>query len=569
MTNLIRLSLLAALPICAASKFEVTPASFAPGKEYTITLADPGCSLSPKKPVFSNPLDKPLFGAHPSLKLQDGPASTDSCRFSFHLKVPESLKAQTIQLPLFRARKDEASELKPLELLDQVSFEIEGIVKGPIPPGVSEKGEVDIGYDVLPYRVTADNFGRRVAETYFAIQITVGNNSGYSLLLNSFFFRPKTLGNQPLAITPNTQYGAVRSTLEREQQVGRRAITVNIARGIIPMLSSAGALVDAGAAADFAAAAGMYGLAEKTFELVYPDKTVRQLIALDTRTFRDGMVLKNNDQKPILLFVHRELVMCAKKSNNCVASLTVSNSLTLSNRLPFATYFNPIDVKNLLGDLGLIGERIAFANRLVVTSIDETKVPVAPPATLFDVTGDLKIAQGSSGTIKASGLNLSSLAVSPPGGAKLAGITVEAAKLTTDGAAASISITVADDAEPKDYPIAVTAGGLTKAVLLTVASTKPTDLSVSPKSSTLANNAEAVITVTGKFLAGAKIEPMAEIEDVKFSAAPCDKTSCKITVKPALKFAATDSSKPLDLKLQIVKAGEKVPVDPVKLTVTK
>ena len=79
------------------------------------------------------------------------------------------------------------------------------------------------------------------------------------MLLSSLFFRPEIFegSHSNLALTPKTQYGAVRSTLEREQQVGRRSIAVNIARGVIPMLSKAGALVDSMAAADFAVATGM------------------------------------------------------------------------------------------------------------------------------------------------------------------------------------------------------------------------------------------------------------------------------------------------------------------------
>jgi len=270
------------------------------------------------------------------------------------------------------------------------------------------------------------------------------------MLLSSLFFKPHifTDPNSILAITPNSQYGAVRSTLEREQQVGRRAMAVNIARGVIPMLSTAGALVDFMAAADFAVATGMYGLSEKLFEIVYPDKTVRQLIALDTRTFRVGMLLKNNDQRPILFFIHRELVMCSLKGSKCLApKKSTTNPITL-DRLPYVKEFHPSLLKSKLGSLGLIGETVAFSNRLVVISKDESTIGVQPPATIYEIDSSKEIEQGDSATITISGINLASINVAAVGGALEKGITVSAPKLTSDKAVATIDVLIAEDTKP-------------------------------------------------------------------------------------------------------------------------
>ena len=48
---------------------------------------------------------------------------------------------------------------------------------------------VDIAWKVLPRRVTADNFGSRVAKLYFAVIAVVGNHSGYDLQVSSVLFQ--------------------------------------------------------------------------------------------------------------------------------------------------------------------------------------------------------------------------------------------------------------------------------------------------------------------------------------------------------------------------------------------
>ena len=542
----------------------VSPTNIVIGKEYSILVQDPACLKDPTKAVFKIKEAFPSFGLAPGLVFSDLTEGKDRCEFTYTLKVGNDAQMSTLKIPLYRSQEDNEKKILQKVFLEMVPFNVNSVQKGAIPPGVDSTGVVDVAYAILPYRVTADSFGRRLAETYFAVQATIGNSTGYSLLLTSLFFSPKVLQNisgetgiSPL--TPNTQYGMVRSTLEREQQVGRRAVSVNIARGIIPMLSTAGALVAQTAAADFAVATGMYGLTEKLFELIYPDKTVRQLVGLDTRAFRDGMVLKNNDQRPILFFIHREIVMCARKVQGCPTTDALTFSTADLLRLKYDKEFNPAAVKIMLGKLTIVGEAVTFSNRIVVTSIDESKVGVSPPATIYAVDPDKSLTQGDKGMIKLSGINLDTITVASSSDALANGITIGTPKVTSDKAAATIEVSIADEAKPGSYPLSLGAAGLARLVMLTITPATPEPKAPTPSPITIADNASQEIIVTGKYLVGATIHgaytpaPADPAKpELNFSDASCGKGSCKIIVKAKLSTAVT-APKDFVVKLVIKK----------------
>ncbi|MCX6611463.1 MAG: hypothetical protein NTW74_11505 [Acidobacteria bacterium] len=553
----ISLLLFSLIPLActAESPLRVTPSALAPGKEYSVLITDPACQLDANKAIFVDKTRFPLFGLSPGVKFSALTEGPNRCEFNFTAKVAADSNPGTIHIPLFSATlAADQKTFEAKEIIQQVAFDLNAVQKGPIPPGVDAKGEVDVAYDILPYRVTADNFGRRVAETYFAIQATIGNSTGYSLLLSSLFFRPKVFSNTVLALTPNTQYGAVRSTLEREQQVGRRAITVGVARGVIPMLGTAGSLVNATASAEYAVASGLYGLSEKVLEIVYPDKTVRQLVALDTRTFRDGMIIKNNDQKPILFFIHRSIVMCVRKETGCAATFE-TNVTSNAPRLNYVKEFNPVKVKELLGHLNLIGEQISFANRLVVTSVDESKVGVAPPPTMYEVNSPDPVKQGGNGQITVSGINLDTITVSPVGGALEKGITIGSPKLTGDKSLATIEVKIAEDAKPGTYPVSLAASGLARAVMIKVLAENTQIDSGLPEKLSMANESSTEINLKGKFLAGAKIKGSVDLSGVSLAEQACTKDACKIIVKAKITPFTGTAPKTGEIKLEIVKPG--------------
>ncbi|MDX2270268.1 MAG: hypothetical protein NW208_19355 [Bryobacter sp.] len=229
-------------------------------------------------------------------------------------------------------------------------------------PGGGQASGVDLAWKVLPFNAVQDAFGRRVADRYFAIEIHVGNNSGHDLLLSGFFFRPPKLDDgrtgHAQALEPNDPYSLVRSTIEREQQIGRRAMTMHIVRSFGPLLSLGGTLISGSAVtlAKYGSGVGIFSNGiEKGLDNAYPDQTLRQISRLDANSFQDNLVLRQNEPRRVLVFVGREAVQCPKgEKGNC------------DGMLPWTRQFVPGQVKERLGVLSLHGHQLAYTRRIRV-----------------------------------------------------------------------------------------------------------------------------------------------------------------------------------------------------------
>ena len=145
----------------------------------------------------------------------------------------------------------------------------------------------------------------------------MGNNSGYSLLVESIGFLAKGKDGKPKNVTPwpNDAYSITRSTIEREQQVGTRAIVLNSITGLAGVATGmSGFFVNETHLAQFGVFLGLTNPLVEGFRLIWPDKTVRHLVALDTRVFRGSTIIKNNESRSIFTFISREMVECKR---NC------------------------------------------------------------------------------------------------------------------------------------------------------------------------------------------------------------------------------------------------------------
>jgi hypothetical protein len=212
---------------------------------------------------------------------------------------------------------------------------------------------VDLAWKILPQRTVEDSFGRRVAGRFFAVEIHIGNNSGHDLLISGFYFRARGAdGVQPLE--PNDPYAMVRGVIERDQQVGRRALTMHAVRSFGPLLSLGGALISGSATtmAKYGASVGIFSNGiEKGLDAAYPDQTLRQIGRLDANSFQDHLVLRQNEPKRVLVFVSREAVQCPIR-------------LRCPDLMPWTQDFNPREVKRRLGVLSLHGHELAYSRRI-------------------------------------------------------------------------------------------------------------------------------------------------------------------------------------------------------------
>ena len=144
------------------------------------------------------------------------------------------------------------------KLIGTGKISVLAVALGAIPPGIAPK--VDVMWGIFPAKLCSDSFGRSVANNYYCIEVVIGNNTGYELQLASIGFQTNfqdgmkaivsesgtTVSSTSGGVTriyPNSGYRTVRATLEKEQQEGLRAITVNVIRAIGPVFTGVGALV--------------------------------------------------------------------------------------------------------------------------------------------------------------------------------------------------------------------------------------------------------------------------------------------------------------------------------------
>jgi len=294
---------------------------------------------------------------------------------------------------------------------------------GPIPEGM--KPTVDLMWKVLPRSTVADSYGGRVADHYFAIEVTIGNDTGHDLQIAALGFLPKqteTNNGDPgsLVPLPNDSYPGVRGTIEREQYVGTRAIVVNFAKALSPILVGIGGFYVSNAHSLFTPAVSIYsGPFEKGLELVYPDLTTNHLINLDNRTLRDGVVVPNNTPTRINAFISRETIQCNYPKHWYFLNAPVSSGYNCKNqiknrpdsRLPYLRDFNPDEIRKALGTLVLIGQPIDYLNRIRIVATDNTIDQKVPPLVLQQ---SIEVKKTTPGQFSLIGLHMQSAVVTSP-----------------------------------------------------------------------------------------------------------------------------------------------------------
>ena len=427
-----------------ASQFVAQPARIERGKSATVVITDTACALSgvtvgtPATGVAVNPVG----------------VSADGCKLAVDLQVASEANFGSVNLPLTKTPAGGGAA----QLLDSVAIEITATLPEPIPPGL--KPGVDVQWDILPYRETADAFGRKVASQYFAVNIRLGNNSAYPIQLAGFGF---DLNNQlrsastaqPPAPSPNSPYHVTRSTIERDREVGRRAVFLNSLTAALSIYSVAGGFFGTGKGGldnpANALAKDRYGLflamgnpLASGLGIVFPDKTIRYLISIDTRAFRDNQVIQNNTHQQILTFISRDLVECRK---NCADLVNPPGWVGTVKRISYnRTHYDSNAMKAALGNLVIIGQEIQYLNRVRVVSRADTPTPtppvVATPRTIDLATGAADAEVDLTGN---SLLGISATALSRPD------VRVTVVSINAEGTSAKLRFTVEPTAAPGNF----------------------------------------------------------------------------------------------------------------------
>ena len=249
--------------------------------------------------------------------------------------------------------------------LASLDFTISGLAAGPIPPQLNNQGQVDVMWDVVPSAIVNDNFGGRIAKQYYAIDVVIGNDSGYDLQLASIGFTVPSLNTANLKYkVPGAGYRLVRGSLQSREQLAPRNFILNAVKIAGPILTGFTPFFhNVNHKANFTEFINILSNPfEKGLDLIFPDLIPVELNRLADQAFRDDIttktVIPNNLQARVLTFVPKKVLYPKNPSNDIQ------------------------DVMHALGEIVLIGDQVAHVNRIRVVS-----TPLAPAPTDFSVSG--------------------------------------------------------------------------------------------------------------------------------------------------------------------------------------
>jgi hypothetical protein len=381
-------------------KFSMNPSKIGVGRTRVITISVSNGDLSdysPQPPPESTGITFEKYGD----KLFQ--LANENKSMNITVRAGEDAETGVVQIIIAKA---DGSDVRSFDL--QVTNSLNA---GPTPDDMKE---VDVTWQVYPLDITKVNFGRRVAYSFYAVEVTIGNNSGFDLQVVGVAFnnslgvpnvdqygRPLQIavdennnpltdehGNKlirvlnqngkPLTIdgTPNgppvyrplktyhlatADHRLVRGSIEYEQLYGRRALTLNLITGIGTFVSGFIPFFHAlGPKANFSSFSSILnGQLKEGFGIAAPDLTVSQLNRLENVSLRDGLTIPNNRSAKTIVFFPRK-----------VLNLTDAEKKIIDNGSLYP-------LMDKLGELSIVGKPlIAFKNREIVA-----RRPGEPPAT--------------------------------------------------------------------------------------------------------------------------------------------------------------------------------------------
>ncbi|MCA1592668.1 MAG: carboxypeptidase-like regulatory domain-containing protein [Acidobacteria bacterium] len=363
-----------ASPTPIPSPYTISPSSGVQGREYEVIVISSAClqdtAKTPPKTPPTNPLKDFVLYAPDGSGIRGTTSSTSDCRITAKLSIASDAPLGDVKLWL----QDKDKQVK-----DTVNFTVTGITAGPIPPGLNNKGQVDVMWSVLPDNVVHDNFGKKISKEYFCIDALIGNDSGFDLQVSNVGFTVPELNSSTSEggayFVPSIGYRMARGTLERAQQVGVRNRLLAFITSMGPLLTGFTPFFHAvNHRANFSEGVNIFSNPfEKGYEQVYPDTTIRQLDRLADQIWRDDTgaktVIPNNTQLRLMTFFPKKFLFppaARTKGSDYQRYLNKSDV----DKVTFE-YFqrnNPQFVMQKLGQIVLIGDVIQHTNRIRVIS---------------------------------------------------------------------------------------------------------------------------------------------------------------------------------------------------------
>jgi hypothetical protein len=425
---LILISETSAQGISKTTTWTANPSSVVQGKTSEVILSAP----SPVCGAGAGQLNDASLGSgtvQPNIHVQAGfnvtagkPQHTGSCELTISVVVANDAKTGPLRLTI-----NDAAPAAAAPDLGYATMTVISSLAGPIPSDLAP--QVDIDWSVLGYQQVYDNFGRRVASNYYAVQLTIGNNTGFPLQLSGAGFQI----HPGAAPTPTTNKTIVQGTLIYGQDFSARNI---IYRSIVwaTMLASAASpyFHRANARANYAAGVALFsGAFVNGFIQQFPDNTVKQLARLgSSEIMSDQDVIPNNSQVPFIAFLSKESVCPpgAKNAALCGAA----------NHWKRNVSYDPDKVVAALGEVTIVGKLLPnFSARIKVTATSAG----TPPST---GTPNTSVLEGTATTVALESTGLTGAAVS----SAPAGVSVTPTGTPTDSSFSVSILTTAKSAAP-------------------------------------------------------------------------------------------------------------------------
>lgn len=230
--------------------------------------------------------------------------------------------------------------------LGTFAFHIVDIPPGPIPPGLDP--QVDAMYTILSERMCADQFGVRVARHYFCLNVSIGNNSGYPLILASIGFLRRD-GRTEYRDT-NASYLTVRSTTQQEHVFSARNLTLRSLEAAGVMIASFTPFSgNAGRRGRIGLWSALASTAASAWDSLIPDRTITTAANLDDAALRDGRLIPNNSPVRFAVFVDRDTVrpMLLQNAGQLEVSAQAADQMSAELRSRAAGAHNTAQQSNL------------------------------------------------------------------------------------------------------------------------------------------------------------------------------------------------------------------------------
>ncbi len=365
------------------------------------------------------------------------------CLLTAVLVISDKAKLGDRILPIVRDEADRDADEADSNTgtVGLVRFEVTAVQPGPLPPGL--KPQVDLMWKILPRKVVHDNFGNRIARRYYAVEVVLGNNSGYDLQIAGIGFTMpackltsvnQTTGlpafdcanNPSVRKIPTDGYHIVRGSLEREDEFGRRHFALGAIKtigllmtGLIPFFPNPSS--DAGQVANF-----VNNPVTQGFELLFPRTTIRQLQRMEIQALHDGMIVPHNAQRRALSFISKGVVGLSKSDRD-----------------------DPQKAMARLGDMVLVGQQVEYLQRVQVASQGDGAVE--PPVVTNPELGS--ITQGTAEDFRIVGSNLREVDISPLPG--VSGLTVSEIESVAGGHFVDFNVSAAQDARLGSHTLLV------------------------------------------------------------------------------------------------------------------